>query len=133
MRKDHQRRKYPRIRTTIAVKLSTIDPEHDPRSGRPFFRSVRETCANVSRGGAFICTAERFRAGKRLLLEFDLPGGHQIETLGRVAWIQRGLPLEGSPNLQGVGIEFMGGIASQWKALDSVLEDGQRPVGRGEG
>jgi len=118
----HQRRRHPRIEAKLGVKLSSIDPEHDPRSGRFFFRSVRETCANVSRGGAFVCTRERFGAGRRVLLEFDLPDGNRIETLGRVAWTHRELPFESDANPQGIGIEFMEGASGQWKALDSFLE-----------
>ena len=118
----HQRRRHPRIEAKFGVKLSSIDPEHDPSNGRPFFRSVRETCANVSRGGAFVYTRERFGAGRRVLLEFDLPGGEQIEALGRVAWTNRNLPGADDAGRPGIGIEFMGGASPQWKALDSLLE-----------
>ena len=133
MSDEHQQRRHPRFETALNVTLSSIDPESDTRSGRPFFRSVQETCSNLSRGGASVRTWEGFERGRRLLLEFELPDGHQLEALGRVAWTQRALKFDGQPSGEGIGIEFMGGIAAQWKALDSVLEDGQRPVGRGEG
>jgi len=131
MEESQQRRRHPRIEARLIVTLSSIDPERDPRNGRPFFRSVSETCANVSRGGAFVCTSEHFGAGRRLLLEFNLPDGHQIETLGRVAWTQKTLSPEGSPVEPGIGIEFMGGASAQWQALDSLLaQDPAKNAGR---
>ena len=51
---DLKRRRHPRIEARIPVRVSTIEPERDRWTGRPFFRATDETCANVSRGGAFI-------------------------------------------------------------------------------
>ena len=34
-----ERRRYPRINLQVPIRLSTIDPELDPWTGRPFFRS----------------------------------------------------------------------------------------------
>ena len=52
-----ERRRHPRVPVELPVRLSTIDPEIDPRTGRPYFRASREMCANLSRGGLFIRTA----------------------------------------------------------------------------
>jgi Tfp pilus assembly protein PilZ len=129
MSDEHQQRRHPRFEMAISVTLSSIDPESDPRSGRPFFRSVHETCANLSRGGAFVRTSETFERGRRLLLEFELPNGHQLEALGRVAWAQRDLEIDGQLGEEGIGIEFMGGVSRQWRALDTLLDDRSRESG----
>jgi len=133
MSDDHQQRRHRRFETALNVTLSSIDPECDPGSGRPFFRSVQETCSNLSRGGAFVRTSEGFERGRRLLLEFDLPGGDQLEALGRVAWTKRDLEREGQRSEEGIGIEFMGGASRQWRALDTLLEDRSGEPGRKNG
>lgn len=129
MSDDHQQRRHPRLELALSVTLSSIDPECDPRSGQPFFRSVQETCANLSRGGAFVRTSEGFEPGRRLLLEFDLPDGHQLEALGRVAWTKRDLAREEACSEEGIGIEFMGGASRQWRALDTLLEERFMEIG----
>ena len=51
-RSSVDRRRHRRVATEIAVRISTIEPEHDPWTGRPFFRASQETCCNVSRARA---------------------------------------------------------------------------------
>ena len=51
-------RRFLRVPVEMSIRLSTIDPEPDPRTGRPFFRASREVCANLSEGGAYIRTGE---------------------------------------------------------------------------
>ena len=46
---NDQRRRHPRVAARFPVRISTIEPERDPWTGRPFFRATQETCANVSR------------------------------------------------------------------------------------
>ena len=74
-------------------------------------------------------TSEGFEPGRRLLLEFDLPDGHQLEALGRVAWTKRDLAREEPRSEEGIGIEFMGGVSRQWRALDTLLDDRSRESG----
>ena len=45
-------RRHPRIRADVPVRVATIDPETDSRTGRRYFQSCEESCANLSRGGA---------------------------------------------------------------------------------
>jgi uncharacterized protein (TIGR02266 family) len=120
---DHHsgRRRHKRIDAKLPVRISTIEPERYPWSGRPFFRASQETCANVSRGGAFVRTAEPLAPGRRVLLEFELPDGRPLEAIGRVAWTRRVLaPLE-RDNEAGIGIEFLGGPSEQFHALEELL------------
>lgn len=120
--RDHSRR-HERIDTSLPVRVSTIEADRDPWTGRPYFRTSQETCSNLSRGGAFVRTGELLEPGKRVLLEISLPNGSQVEAIGRVAWTKRALELRGAELDAGVGIEFLGGASSQLSALaDFVAE-----------
>jgi Tfp pilus assembly protein PilZ len=123
MQDDSQdsRRRHRRVDGTFPVRISTIEAERDPWTGRNYFRASQETCNNVSRGGAFVRTAELLEAGRRVLLELQLPNGSQIEAVGRIAWTRRALS-PGSPEPDsGVGIEFLGGASDQLAALEDYL------------
>jgi hypothetical protein len=116
------RRRHRRVETTLQVRISTIEPERDRWTGRPFFRASHETCANVSRGGLFLRTCEPLDPGRRLLLELRLPGGQSVETIGRVAWSKQVL----SPTTQHfeaeLGVEFIGGASDQLSELADFIE-----------
>ena len=115
------RRRFERVRADIPVRISTIEPERDPWTGRPFFRASQETCANVSRGGAFVRTAEPLAPGRRVLLEFELPDGQPIEAIGRVAWTRRVLAPRERDSEAGIGIEFLGGPSDHFSALEDWI------------
>ena len=116
------RRRHPRIQTSLPVRISTIEPERDPWTGRPFFRASQETCANVSRGGAFVQTSEPLAPGRRVLVELKLPNGAPLEAIGRVAWTKRVLTPHGRNYEAGVGIEFVGGVAEHFSALQEFID-----------
>ena len=119
-----QGRRDQRVKGTFPVRISTIEPEEDPWTGKAYFRASQETCGDVSRGGAFVHTTELLDPGSRVLLELHLPNGSQIETIGRVAWTRRVLT-QGAPQPDsGVGVEFLGGAADQLAALDEYLTRG---------
>ena len=128
-----KRRRYERIAAGIAVRLSTIEPERDPWTGRPFFRSLQETCENVSRGGVFVKTREALDPGRRLLIEIRLPTGQPLEAIGRIAWVKRTVSANQDEAESGVGIEFLGGAAEQFAALEDYITDhADRAVERGD-
>ena len=114
-------RRHPRVSAAIPVRISTLAPERDPWTGRPFFRASQETCANVSRGGAFVQTGEPLTPGRRILLELILPNGLSLEAIGRVAWTKRVLASREQDANAGVGIEFLGGAAEQFDALEQFI------------
>jgi hypothetical protein len=116
------RRRHRRISTDISVRISTIEPERDPWTGRPFFRASQEICANVSRGGAFVKTAEPLDPGRRLLVEVHLPSGGPLEAIGRVAWTKRIMTPHARDTESGIGIEFIGGASDQFAALESFID-----------
>jgi len=115
------KRRHERIAAGIAVRISSIEPERDPWTGRPFFRSLQETCENVSRGGVFVKTAEPFDPGRRLLVEIRLPTGQPLEAIGRVAWVKRTLSANPRESVSGVGIEFLGAASEHFEALESYI------------
>ena len=119
------RRRHRRIDADIAVRISTIEPERDPWTGRPFFRATHEVCANVSRGGAFVKTAEPLDPGRRLLVEVHLPSGRPLEAIGRVAWTKRIMTSHTREVESGIGIEFIGGSADQFAALERYIDASQ--------
>src|SRR4030095_1555161 len=88
---DSTRRRFTRVRADIPVRLSTIEPDLDPLTGRTYFRMSQERSANVSRGGVFIKPDELLDPGRRVLVELSLPGGGRVEAIGRVAWTQRAI------------------------------------------
>lgn len=123
-------RRYQRVHATLPVRVSTIESEKDPFTGRPFFRALQETCANISRGGAFVKTSETLKPGRRVLLELSLPSGAQVETVGRVAWTKRVITPDGSDADSGIGIEFLGGASEHFSALEQFLNRTEEPSRR---
>jgi hypothetical protein len=115
-----ERRRHPRVQLAVPIRLSTIDPEIDPWTGRPFFRSCEETAADVSRGGARVCSHEPLSPGRRLLLELDLPDGRVFEAIARVAWA-RIEPTASPQGNYGLGLEFLGGRPDHMARLEEFL------------
>jgi Tfp pilus assembly protein PilZ len=116
------RRRHRRVEASMPVRLSTIEPERDPWTGRPFFRASLETCGNVSRGGAYVQTVEPLAPGRRILLELTLPDGQAVEAIGRIAWSKRVLTPRERDVQAGIGVEFLGGAADQFAALENYIE-----------
>ena len=119
---NSERRRHPRVAANLDVRISTIEPERDPWTGRPFFRASQETCGNVSRGGAFVRTEEEFTPGRRLLVELKLPDGSPLEAIGRVAWTKRVLGGPDGEDSVGVGVEFIGGSPEQLERLELFVD-----------
>jgi len=116
--------KHPRLAVAMRARISTIDPETDPWTGKTFFRTSQETCANVSKGGAFVATAESIPPGRRVLLELEIPGGRQVQTVGRVAWTRTPLAPSAPPGSRhqvGIGVEFLGGPRDQLLDLERFI------------
>lgn len=113
-------RRHPRVSLRVPVEVSTIDPERDPRTGRPYFRECEELCGNLSSGGMFIHTADPPGAGRRLLVRIHAPGAPgPIEAVAHVAWRQ---PRTGpGAHEPGVGVEFVGTSPRTRAAIARIL------------
>ena len=116
--------KHPRIATNVTVQITTVEPEVDPASGAPFFRSAEVTTANLSRGGAFIHSWEPLEPGRRVVADLTLPGGREIQLVARVAWTRRELrPTSGRNWIEpGYGIQFIGGTQTELRQLEDALQ-----------
>ncbi len=124
MNDEQNEKPDPRISVRLRARISTIDPETDPFSGKLFFRTSDETCANVSRGGAFVSMRETIPPGRRLLVELEIPGGQQIQAVGRVAWTRTTMATEmpaGEDRESGIGIQFLGGTRDEMQALERFV------------
>ena len=114
-------RRHPRIALRVPVDVSTIDPEIDPRTGRPYFRECQELCGNLSSGGMFIASADPPGPGRRLLLRIHTPdGAPPIEALARVAWRKPEAPV--GMEQPGVGVEFLRPSEATRAAIERMLD-----------
>ena len=124
MAQESRQESDPRISVRLRARISTIEPETDPRTGKRFFRAADEICANVSRGGAFVSMRETIPTGRRVLVELDIPGDQEIQAVGRVAWTRTALAT-GSPagNMRepGIGIQFLAGNGDGLRRLDQFV------------
>ena len=123
---DPHQRRHERVRADIPVRISTIEPDLDPLTGRTYFRASQERCANLSRGGVFIATHELLDPGRRVLVELSLPDGGQVEAIGRVAWTRHTFRSASTGIGCGVGIEFLGGAVEQFTVLEEFVRRGAR-------
>jgi hypothetical protein len=117
--------KFPRVATAVPVRISTVDAETDPDTGKVFFRSVEETSANLSRGGAYLRSWEPLEAGRRVIVAIDLESGEELQLSAHVVWTRRELRISGSENIDapGYGVEFFGGSHRDLARLDRLLDD----------
>lgn len=124
-----------RLNVRIPVRISTIDPETDPRTGKLFFFTSDEFSANLSRGGAFVTTPEPIEPGRRVLVEIEIPNGSSIQTIGRVVWKQLPISSDGTPARQrpGVGIQFTSGRPDLFNELDRYISLAGRRRDQGKG
>ena len=114
--------RYPRTAMAVPVRISTVDPEIDPNTGKPFFRSAEETTANLSHGGAFFRSWEPLAAGRRVIVAIDLPSGEEIQLTGRVVWTRREIrrPIN-DIEATGYGVEFSASSNNELDVLDRLI------------
>ena len=114
----------PRVRAALDVRISTVEPEIDIRTGNPFFRSAEETTVDFSRGGIRVHSWEPLAAGTRVIIEVEEPGGGTLQLLAIIAWTRRELrPNQGGALEQpGYGISFSKASKTDLARLDRILE-----------
>jgi len=121
---DLENRHHHRCPVKLPVRLATIDPDRDTATGELHFLEVDGSSLNLSRGGTFVSTASGPPPGRRVLVEVHLPNDQTVQALGRVAWkttrVLRSRPT-GSSDVQGIGIEFLGGRPDQLCQLERYL------------
>jgi hypothetical protein len=115
--------KHPRVSMAVPVRITTVDAEIDPNTGKAFFRSDEATTANLSRGGAYVRSWEPLASGRRVVVTIALPQGAELQLVGRVAWTRRELRPEAMQGIEapGYGVEFVGGSSAELAALERHL------------
>ena len=116
--------KFPRVATTVPMRITTVDAEIDPHSGKTFFRSAEETTANLSKGGAYVRSWEPLAVGCRVVITITVAGTRDLQLAGQVAWTRRAVKPGGRDGIQppGYGIEFKGSETAELRALGRFLE-----------
>ena len=116
--------KFPRVATAVPARISTVDADVDPSTGRTFFRSAEETTANLSRGGAYLTSWEPLAAGRRIVITIDVPEEGELQLVGQVVWTRRSLRQSEAGEIEpaGYGVEFVGGSRAELEALDRYLK-----------
>ncbi|MDJ0786965.1 MAG: PilZ domain-containing protein [Myxococcota bacterium] len=122
-----RKRRDRRVHVQMPVRVSSIDPELDPQTGRPCYRSSQETCSNLSLGGASLRTTDPLSPGRRLLVEIHVPEGETIETVAKVAWSKTVIDPHAGATENAIGVQFVGGNRDAIRKLEHVLD------GSGEG
>jgi Tfp pilus assembly protein PilZ len=79
--------------------------------------AIRFEAADVSPGGAFLCSDLLFEIGEVLNLNIELPG-RQIQARGRVVRVSRGSTRDQPP---GMGIEFVDLSPADRAAVQAAL------------
>lgn len=112
-----------RANLRVPIRISTIDPEKDPETGKLYFYTSQEVSANISRGGAFVATPEPIDPGRRVLVEIEIPNGSNIQTIGRVIWKRVSSSRAGAnpTGRSGIGIQFTGGRPDLLNELDRFI------------
>lgn len=115
--------KFPRVATSVPVRVSTVDAEVDPVTGRRFFRSTEETTANLSRGGAYVHSWEPLAAGRRVLVTLSLPDEPELQLEARVIWTKRAIGSNDHHRIEpaGYGLAFTSGDRDELAILDRYL------------
>ena len=118
--------RFERLALAVPVRISTIDPETDPTSGKHFFRSAEETTANLSKGGAYLRSWEPLAAGRRVIVSIPLPSGEELQLSARVVWTRRELLPSSSPESleqAGYGVEFYDISKRELVCLDRLIDN----------
>ncbi len=128
--------RFQRVAMAVPVRISTVDPEIDPTTGKSFFRSAEETTANLSQGGAYLRSWEPLGAGRRVIVAIGLSATEELQLSARVVWTRRELRPSPTDILEqpGYGVEFYGTSARELACLKHLidrLENTVQPVHAG--
>jgi len=89
-------RRFDRRRAVFPVTVRT--------AGGKTEGAIHLDSADLSEGGAFLCSELLFEIGDTLDLAIPIPAGHQIKATGRVVRVSQSRGRESAP---GMGIEFI--------------------------
>jgi hypothetical protein len=95
-------------------------------AGNKVQAGIRLDAADLSEGGAFLCSDLLFEVGEILNLEIPVSEHEILATTGRVAWVTRG---GGSKAPAGMGIAFERLSAPDRRRLSQSLRRLAQPAG----
>jgi hypothetical protein len=95
-------------------------------AGNKVQAGIRLDAADLSEGGAFLCSDLLFEVGEILNLEIPVSEDETLAATGRVAWVTRG---GGSNAPAGMGIAFERLSASDRRRLTQSLRKLAQPAG----
>lgn len=96
-------RRYARTRIALPVRVASVDPDRNPRTGAAIFRTFQAETLDISEGGLSIRALEDLGSGRRVLVELELEDGQSIELAGRIVWLEP-QPRPGQPARMGVAL-----------------------------
>lgn len=85
------RQQHRRLNVRVPIRISSIDPETDPDSGKPFFVMSEEVSSNISGGGVCVACSDAMTPGRRVLVEIDIPTGETVQSIAQVVWKRPGI------------------------------------------
>ncbi len=110
------RRKYTRIDTDQVISFAPVDAQG--------FLGVS---TDVSPGGIrFQAVGCEIDMGEVIRVTFNV-GDQTLEAIGRVAWSKRILAPRDRDSHGGIGVEFLGGAADEFSALEDFLQNATTP------
>ncbi len=81
-------RRHERTRISLPARISSVDPDRNPRTGDAAFRFFEASTIDISEGGLAISAIEDLGSGRRVLIEVWLPDGRLVELSGRIVWLE---------------------------------------------
>ncbi len=124
---DLANRRHIRMPVALPMRISTVDPDMDPSTGAPCFEASEVVCGNLSRGGAFLRSAEPPAPGKRLVVEVKAPDGPALDMMGSVVWAKAG---SGLGDMAGCGIQW---LQPDPREIDVLMDYAALQAGRATG
>jgi Tfp pilus assembly protein PilZ len=111
--KAHVRRDMRRhSRRSLELPVLVSDAANRVKAG------IRFGAADVSVGGAFLCSDLLFEVGEILNLQIELAPSRRISAVGRVVRVSRGTPQD---PVAGMGIEFVDLSPADRAALQTAI------------
>ncbi len=81
-------RRHPRTRISLPVRVASVDPDRNARTGAAVFRAFNARTVDISDGGLALTALEDLGSGRRVRVALTLPDGHSVELAGRIVWLE---------------------------------------------
>ena len=82
-------RRHPRRAIALEARVSTLEADHDPNTQASFYILTDAQTLDVGEAGAGLRVDDDLPAGRRVMVELDLPDGSTVLTGASVMWSAR--------------------------------------------